>query len=1047
MKPNLAHPRWLTNRPGLRAAFRFIRPLCLSWLGIFCSTTCSAETTVNTLGGGPLEKGKPAYGYADGTTLQQAQFNNPFGCALDTTGRYLYVADRDNNKIRILDLPNDRTRTLLSGLSRPVSVAVDATNNLYVVAQGSGHNGAILFADVYGDVSVILSNLVYPSGIALDAKMHLYFTELGNASASIPGTVKCLTVESHTVQVIRDDLIQPVGLALTGSGLLAVTEAGNHTVKLIQPDNGAVLMQWGTPKQSGFHDGPPDRALFNQPQHIATAPNGNLVVADRSNHRVRVVNANGIVTTLYGIDPREWGNSSTNWPDYPGWLDGDSTVAESHDPVGIAIGSDGSVYGTEDFYHIIRFATASDATAPPSGDGGTNVLAALPVLEPDTGYLPMGQMIKITDPNTNIFVSSSIYYSTDGTEPTTNSAPLGLTNHVGYLRWTESLRDLTSLRVKVFLGNNNTALVSGRPPNLNFIGVHRDLVASSGSALIVPIVLNLKTNQPIQSLQFRLQVEPKTAETPPLDNDIQALDLTTNSFVVLAGSKKAGTVYHTAPYIVGKARGIAVTFLGSFANFEVEEFGAAGIFAVPIPASAVEGNTYNVKVLEYSATSDAGQATVVLTNMPVHTITVKNPSYQVGDAAPGVWYNAGDFGNNQEDGLDNADANAVFYASLGYRLPYLTSDVFDAMDAFPEDSPPVAGGDGQIRFLDWQTVFYRSMRLPGFTKNYLRYVTAGGERVSSEIGGQPPNSAPPRLARASAAAETSDTWFRPVQLASRTLSHAPLNTWVNLPINVIVQPGCQVGGMQLEAIVEPLDGAPHLDRPIEFVNSTRVPPPALRISLDRESLAIAWNLGDFKPALQGSNTLGFIRFVVPGNASSGNRYRLRFAGADGAPDFSTQYDFETIPSSVWVLSDALQADAAVSVEWVTNYFGRLDNPWAQPNADPDQDGVSNQTEYARGTSPVKLRLHTPAVREDVVGRVIRWFGQKGKQYVLEATDDLDGGSWHSVAGALTGANDVIEVPDTAAGLETRFYRVQATGSSAVSGLQLQSQSSAKNAVK
>jgi hypothetical protein len=1016
-----------------------LRPPLLGLIALavaFLVSCLQAETTVDTVGGGPL-LGKPAFGNADGSTLQEAQFHTPSGCALDVLGRYLYVADRDNNCLRILDLPGDTTRTLITGLPHPVALAVDSTNNLYIVAQGSGNNGSILLADAFGDTSVIVSNLANPSAVALDSMMNLYVTEINNAP--LRGTLKKFSAGSWSAKLLRDDLRQPAGLAVTDSGMLAVTEMENHTVKLIHPETGAVQAQWGSPGISGFHDGYPDRVLFNQPQHIAKAPNGNLIIADRRNHRVRVLNANSIVTTLYGIDPKDWGLSNTNWPNYPGWLDGASTVAEAREPVGVTVAADGTVYSTEVYYHIIRKAAASSATGPTTGSGSTNVPALFPILEPDTGYLPMGETIRVTDPNTNLFVNSQIFYTTDGTEPTTNSLQLLLTNHVGYISWTDSLRDLTSLRVKVFLGNNNTALVSGRAPSVNYIGVHRDIAAGCGASAIVPVVLNLRSNQMIQTLQFRLEVAPITADTPPLEQDIQALDLTTNSFVQMAGSRKAGTEYFAGSYQAGKARGIAVTFLGSFANYEIQEYGTAGLFAVPLPPGVVEGNEYSIRVLEYSATSDAGQTLVPLTSMPTRTITITNLSYLVGDSSPGVWYNAGDFGRNNNESLDNADANAVLYASLGYRLPFLMSDVFDAMDAFPEDAPPAAGGDGHIRYLDWQTIFYRSLRLPDFTRNFTRSHGPDGSRIAWESGGPAPSRAPRPLMPANAIAQSEDAWFRQVRISSLTLENTAPNSRISLPIFVQVKPGYQVAGLQFRALIQPVWGAPPLDRQVEFIPASQVPPPAQRLSLGPDSVAVAWNLRDFRPAMQGSNLIGYVRFVVPRNAAPGQAYRLTFAGADGAPDFTTQYDFETVTSTAWVSSPAIEPDVPMSAEWITHYFGRLESPWARPDSDADHDGVNNDGEYARGTSPVTLRLFTPETLPAGSTRILRWFGQQGRTYALEGTDDLHGGPWESLAELLAGRDDLIEVKDTPVNLGPRFYRVRIVADSAASATSIPSQ--------
>jgi hypothetical protein len=249
---------------------------------------------------------------------------------------------------------------------------------------------------------------------------------------------------------------------------------------------------------------------------------------------------------------------------------------------------------------------------------------------------------------------------------------------------------------------------------------------------------------------------------------------------------------------------------------------------------------------------------------------------------------------------------------------------------------------------------------------------------------------------------------------------------VNVPIHLNVAPGCQVAGLQFRAIVRPTDKAKPPLNTVEFVSANGVAPPPRRLALGTDQTAVAWNVGGLTPNLRGSNLIGYLRFSLPANTVAGDCYLVQFAGADGAADMKTQYDFETFPAMVWVQTSAGLPQNPLSYEWTTNFFGSYTNPWAQPQADPDADGVPNIVEFYSGNNPAKLRLHplAPDTSAQPHRMQIRWFAQPGKRYVLEATDDLQPGSWTPVSANLTGDGDILEVNDNTPATQHRFYRVR-----------------------
>src|ERR1035438_772290 len=114
---------------------------------------------VGSLSGGGAS---PFYGYVEGNpiTSTDAKYHTPIGLALDSSGEYLFIADRDNNAIRALDLVSASSvsnftytfapipgYTPSGTITNPVGVAMDADDDVYVLNRGNGKNGSVVAFD------------------------------------------------------------------------------------------------------------------------------------------------------------------------------------------------------------------------------------------------------------------------------------------------------------------------------------------------------------------------------------------------------------------------------------------------------------------------------------------------------------------------------------------------------------------------------------------------------------------------------------------------------------------------------------------------------------------------------------------------------------------------------------------------------------------------------------------------------------------------------------------------------------------------------------
>lgn len=94
----------------------------------------------------------------------------------------------------------------------------------------------------------------------------------------------------------------PSGLAITAEGMLILADRSAHYVFEIDPSTGETRVIAGT-GEGGFSGdgGPALEAQLRNPEWVEVDTEGNIVLADRGNHRVRrIERGSGVITTLVG---------------------------------------------------------------------------------------------------------------------------------------------------------------------------------------------------------------------------------------------------------------------------------------------------------------------------------------------------------------------------------------------------------------------------------------------------------------------------------------------------------------------------------------------------------------------------------------------------------------------------------------------------------------------------------------------------------------------------------------------------------------------------
>ena len=154
----------------------------------------------------------------------------------------------------------------------------------------------------------------------------------------------------------------PTGLAVDPVGSLYVADAPCHKVRRIDA-MGVIRTVAGTGEPGyGGDGGPASEAFLDTPYGLAIDADGIVYVADLQNHRVRRIDATGTITTIAGT-----GLSGYSGDEGPG------EMARLSYPVGVGADSAGNLYIADSGNHRVRRLDAAGTIATIAGNGEIGV--------------------------------------------------------------------------------------------------------------------------------------------------------------------------------------------------------------------------------------------------------------------------------------------------------------------------------------------------------------------------------------------------------------------------------------------------------------------------------------------------------------------------------------------------------------------------------------------------------------------------------------------------------------------------------------------------
>jgi hypothetical protein len=289
-------------------------------------------------------------------TFATARLRSPSSIAL-LGQEHLVVADRLTGRLRLVDLANQFVSTI-TGV--PDGLAVDARAVPAIDAQPMSLPTGIVSMSVGAGHQLFVSHQD-PPGIR-------QFT-IADINDPASWTTHELAIE---VSAGRRSLVDPAGLAVDATQRrLYVADRGAHMVFSLALDDieliGSAGLQEvaGTVGIPGFRGdgGPATRALLDAPEGVEVFRD-TLLVADTGNHRVRRVDADGVITTILGD-----GNASSGGEGAPG------AAFSVHAPRGLVVDDAGNLVVTST--NALRFVEAG-LNATPDGNDSVSTIYGKP---------------------------------------------------------------------------------------------------------------------------------------------------------------------------------------------------------------------------------------------------------------------------------------------------------------------------------------------------------------------------------------------------------------------------------------------------------------------------------------------------------------------------------------------------------------------------------------------------------------------------------------------------------------------------------------------
>jgi sugar lactone lactonase YvrE len=273
----------------------------------------------------------------DSIPANTAELNYPAGMGRDSTGN-VYIADQSNHIIR----------------------KVDTAGNITTVA---GTPGAPGYGGDGGQATS--ANLYYPAGVAVDSSDNLYIADTynhiirkvsGGIITTVAGTPGAAGYGGDGGPATGAKLYYPSDMKVDSAGNVYIADQYNHRIRKVSAASGNIFTVAGNGAAGFSGDGIATQNSIYYPVGLWLDANANLFFADEYNHRIRMVDGGGTMTTVAGNGTAAFAGDG-----------GPAIIASLYYPYSVYVDGTGNLFVTDTYNFRVREVNAFAAIGRSTG--------------------------------------------------------------------------------------------------------------------------------------------------------------------------------------------------------------------------------------------------------------------------------------------------------------------------------------------------------------------------------------------------------------------------------------------------------------------------------------------------------------------------------------------------------------------------------------------------------------------------------------------------------------------------------------------------------